>query len=286
VTKTDHHLQRAKSDPVFIADILDVVAKGDISTMEHPIFSLSKNADREVFKYENPNSGVWVEVAPSVIGRATIFDKDLLLYCIGQVVEGKNRGRPISRQVRITPYDYLKATRRGTGGKDYKEIHNALGRLRGTTFRTNWNSNGKGQAYAEVFGFIDSAQLTKDEDSGKLIYIDITLSRHLFSAIENNRILTYNPRYFELNASQKRVYELVRKHCGSQPKWENKLANFHIKFGGRSDLREMRRVMRRIIEQQSIPDYELELDSVRDMLIARYCPDEEIADQVSGFTHA
>jgi len=72
----------------FQCDILDAAPKDDMSSMEHPIFSLSTKPDTNIRYYEH--NGNTLEVIPSVLGLATIWDKDILTYCISQIVEGLN----------------------------------------------------------------------------------------------------------------------------------------------------------------------------------------------------
>lgn len=254
---------------VFVADFIDVAPKGEIGSMEHPIFALTKRADLKVFRYHNEKSGVWIEIAPSLFGRANIFDKDLLLYCTGQLVQGMNSGVQPKRKVRITAYDYLITTDRGTSGRDYQRLHDSLARLRGTTFKTNLNHDGG----REVFGLIDEAELITD-DKGRLAYIDVTLSRRIFDAIKNNQILTYNRKYFKLSPSERRTYELVRKHCGKQLKWEIGFEKLHAKFGTRASVKEFRRTVRTLVDQNRIPDYQLTFDQMREVLVAYYRPEE------------
>ena len=74
----------------FIADILDVVPKDDLGSMEHPLFSLSKRPDTISRLYEH--NGNSIKITPSADGMATIWDKDVLIYCISQLIEGINRG--------------------------------------------------------------------------------------------------------------------------------------------------------------------------------------------------
>lgn len=74
---------RPVSCRIFAADLIDVVAKCDIDSIEHPIISLFTRSDRSVDSYRSPTTGVWIEVAPSMFGRATIFDEELLLYFTG-----------------------------------------------------------------------------------------------------------------------------------------------------------------------------------------------------------
>jgi plasmid replication initiation protein len=76
--------QRHPNHDLFICDVLDAIPKDDMASMEHPIFSLATKADTRVLRYEHRN--VRVEIAPSVRGLATIYDKDILIYCISQVM--------------------------------------------------------------------------------------------------------------------------------------------------------------------------------------------------------
>jgi hypothetical protein len=50
-------------------------------------FSLATKADTRILRYEHRN--VVVEIAPSVRGLATIHDKDILIYCISQLMAKK-----------------------------------------------------------------------------------------------------------------------------------------------------------------------------------------------------
>lgn len=237
---------------LFVADIIDITPKGDLHSMEYPIFAISSKPDTDVFRYEGAN-GNWLEIIPSVAGRATIHDKDLLLYSFGQVAEALNRGKDVTRRIKITAHDYLISTNRTTDGKSYAGIIDTLARLRGTTFKSNINNadNKKG----EVFGLIDSGNAVTDKN-GRLDYVEIVLSEHLFASITNNRILTYNREYFKLRSPyDRRMYELCRKHCGNQSFWEIGLENLYNKFGVKSELKEFRRKIKALVAEQSIPDY-------------------------------
>ena len=72
--------ERHPNHELFICDVLDAIPKDDLASMEHPVFSLSTKPDRRVLRYEHRD--VKIEVTPSMKGLATIFDKDLLIYCI------------------------------------------------------------------------------------------------------------------------------------------------------------------------------------------------------------
>ena len=135
----------------FVADLLDWALKDDRHTMEHPMFSLSKKPDHRVRHYEH--NGNTVTIKPGADGLANIWDKDILIYAVSQLVEGLNQGREIHRTVRITAYDLLVSTNRHTGGGDYEQLASAFGRLSGTRIETNIATNG--ERIRHGFGLLD-----------------------------------------------------------------------------------------------------------------------------------
>src|SRR5271167_2658646 len=131
------HLLPVKHDggDLFICDVADAALKDLIPQMEHPFFSLSKKRDTEIRRYEH--NGNWLEITPSVKGLATIYDKDILIYCISQIMEKLKRKEPVGPRVRITSYDLLVFTNRGTSGPEYDALCEAIDRLAGTRITTN-----------------------------------------------------------------------------------------------------------------------------------------------------
>jgi Replication initiator protein A len=109
--------QRHPNHDLFICDVLDAIPKDDMASMEHPIFSLATKADTRVLRYEHRN--VVVEIAPSVRGLATIYDKDILIYCISQVMAKKNAGEPIAQTLHLNAHELLVWTNRETSGDGY-----------------------------------------------------------------------------------------------------------------------------------------------------------------------
>ena len=91
----------------FVCDVFDAAPKGDAASMEHPIFSLSKKPDMKARRYENGSS--WAEVRPSFKGLATVFDRDILIYCISQLMAALNDGRQVSQTLRLRGQDLLVA---------------------------------------------------------------------------------------------------------------------------------------------------------------------------------
>src|SRR5690606_16056581 len=79
----------------FVCDIFAAAPKDDMGSMEHPMFSLATRPDRRILRYAH--NGIRIEVVPSVKGLATIHDKDVLIYCISQLMAALNAGLPVSR---------------------------------------------------------------------------------------------------------------------------------------------------------------------------------------------
>jgi plasmid replication initiation protein len=68
-----------------------------------PVFSLATRPDRRILEYRH--NGTLVTVTPSVKGRATIHDKDILIFCISQLMAAINAGRQVSRTLHLTAHD-------------------------------------------------------------------------------------------------------------------------------------------------------------------------------------
>lgn len=253
----DRHPQR----DLFVCDIVDAVPKGDMSSMEHPVFSLSTKPDMRPRRYER--AGNWIEISPSRSGLATVHDRDVLIYCISQCMGALNEGRKVARTMRFKAHDLLIATNRQTSGRGYDLLKDALRRLQGTQIETNLRQGGK--EYFKVFGLIDSAEIVRETRDGRMLDVEVTLSDWVFDAIENNQVLTLNRRYFFLRKPlERRLYELARKHCGQQSEWRVRLVTLLEKCGSGSSVKEFKRLIGKIIEDDAqhdyMPDYAFALD--------------------------
>jgi hypothetical protein len=136
----------------FVCDFFEPLPKGDLGTMEHPVFSLATRPDRRMLEYTH--NGVEVTVTPSVKGRATIHDKDILIFCISQLLAAINAGREVSRTLQLTAHDLLTATRRDTSGDGYRRLRDAFERLAGTRITTNITTGGV--EVTQGFGLIEA----------------------------------------------------------------------------------------------------------------------------------
>src|SRR5215472_1249069 len=246
----------------FVADVLDWALKADRHSMEHPMFSLSKTPDRTERHYEH--QGRSVTIMPSSRGLATIWDKDILLYCISVLVDGLNRGRDISRVVRLKAYDLLVVTNRSTGGDHYKRLEAAFDRLAGTRIKTNITTNGV--RVREGFGLIDNWKIIeRAPGTGRMVAVEVTLNEWLYNAIVAREILTLNRDYFRLDGGlERRLYELARKHCGRQAKWIVSVDLLHKKSGSQATLKKFRELLKRAAGKDALPDYCIRYDQETD----------------------
>ena len=256
-TKTKPVLAPAKHKQrdFFVADLCDVAVKDDMASMEHPLFAL-KAGDKRVREYQRGDTSV--KVMPGTYGCATINDKDLWIYCISQMVEAQNRGREISRTLRFTAYDFLITTERGTSGDDYARMADALSRLKGTTIETNIETDFKRERAG--FGLVDSWRVV-EEKNGRMVAVEVTLPDWLYRSIEAKAVLTLSPDYFRIRKPlHRRVYELARKHCGAQMKWQCTIETLYEKSGSREPLRNFKGSIRELCEAADLPDYSVAFD--------------------------
>ena len=237
---------------LFICDVSDAVLKDDMASMEHPFFSLSKRPDNKIRRYENGEK--WLEVRPSARGLATIYDKDILIYCISQIMAKINRGEQVSRQVKIVAKDMLTFINRELGGKQYKAILEGLERLRDTGITTNIPT-GNTQT-TEGFGLIDAFKIERNPKTDIIVNMEVTLSDWVFNAIRGQEVLSLHRDYFRLKKPlERRVYEIARKHCGQQTEWKIGLPLLKKKCGAQGSDRDFRTVLNELVEGNHLPDY-------------------------------
>ncbi len=228
--------------------------KHDLASLEHPIFSLSTRPDRRVLSYAH--NDVQITVAPSVRGRATIFDADILIFCISQLMAALNAGRPTSRRLTLTAHDLLLATQRETSGDSYRRLRDAFERLAGTRITTNVITGDKEVTMG--FGLIESWEIVRRTRAGRMVSVSVTLSEWLYRAVLSKSVLTLSREYFGLRKPlERRLYALCRKHCGKQPTWRVSVETLLKKSGSASPRRVFRAMLREIIRADHLPEYSL-----------------------------
>ena len=256
-------IQAIPAGGFFLCEVASPLPKSDLGTLEHPMFSLATRPDRRVLRYEH--GGVSVEVTPSVKGRATIHDKDVLIYCVSQLMAAINAGRAVGRTLRLRAADLMAATRRESSGDGYKRLREALERLAGTRITTNVVTGGiedtQGFGLIESWRILRRARSETGRGGGRMISVAVTLSEWLFRAVLAGAVLTLSRDYFGLRRPlERRVYELARKHCGRQPEWRVGIDTLIKKTGSSSPRRVFRRMLRELIEADRMPEYRLALE--------------------------
>ena len=211
---------------------------------------------------------VKVSVIPSTLGLATIHDKDILIYCISQLIAKMNAGHEPHRTLHIKAYDLLISTNRNNDGRAYQQLVAAFDRLKGTSIRTNIKTGG--EENTSGFGLIDSWNILRHTESGRMSEVRINLSDWVFNAVLGREVLTLHRDYFRLRKPlERRMYELARKHCGKQDQWTVSLELLRKKCGSASSEKEFRRLVGDICDADAVhhhmPDYAvtIEGDNVR-----------------------
>ncbi len=256
--------ERHPQNDLFICDVADAVLKDIMPQMEHPFYSLSKKPDTSIRRYEYGDN--WIEIIPSVKGMATIYDKDVLIFVISQMMAKLKNGEKLSQRVRINCHEVLIFTNRGTGGKDYKALIESIERLRGTTISTNIVEGDETQY--DNFGLIENGSVRrKNGKNGRILWIELKISDWVFESIRSESVLTLHRDYFRLRKPiERRVYEIARKHCGNQRTWSIKLEKIHKKSGSKSSRKLFRQHIKKLCETNHLPDYSIQYDLAADMV--------------------
>lgn len=267
----DKHLYRDKhkQGDMFVANLVDVSLKDDRFSMEHQIYGLSKAKVFKKFIYEH--NGNTLEVKPSTDGIPLMKDKNILIYAASQLATAINKGRAPERTIKMTVFDFLKATNKGTGGEDYYQFLRSLDRLQGTTLKTNIKTGDRLQTKA--FGILDSYEVieysidrkTGETNKKSATTVEITLSEWQYNAILAGELLTLDKDYFRLKSpTHMAIYLQIRKHCGKQGKWKINFKTFQKKIGHKGELYKLRKIVKALADKGGLLEYVISIDE--DML--------------------
>lgn len=238
---------------------MDMVPRSDMATMEHPIYSLSTVPERRRLSYQNGD--VRIEIIPSSIGLPTVFDKDIVIYCISKLMQAKNEGKAIEQQVRLTTHDLLVETNRPTNNLGYERLLPALNRLRGVVINTTIATGDTRTTHG--FGLIDAFEYNRKGSmhAERLKYLDIKLSDWIYRAIASSEVLPISRDYFRLRAPvDRRIYEIARKHCGKQGSWRVGLELLQKKVGSKQVAKHFHAHLRNLVRSNHLPDYAVTME--------------------------
>ena len=245
----------------FIAYLVDLPLRDQKDTMERPFFSLAKSKRIKPIEYSSPDGRIWVKVSANTeYGMATIWDADVLIWAISQIVELINRGQQPSRTMRFHPYDLLKAIGRNPKGKrGYELLRHALRRLAHTAIETNIRAGGLKKTAS--FHWLDSWQELVDERTGQSKGMSITVPDWLYQGVlKHSDVLAIHKDYFQLTGGLERwLYRVARKHAGMQ---ENgffiSLPTLYEKSGSDRAYRSFKSDLKKVIERDELPEYHVE----------------------------
>ena len=262
---TDNDKQKQEIEKIALTDVNDVIIHKNyqfsLFALEYPLFSLK--LDKKTLEYKfTSRSGITITIRNTNLGRATIQDADLWLYCITKMMQLIYEEKTLTRRIVFTGYDYLKKTNRKPTGTNYQQIINSLQRLSSTRLETNktietWEV-GAG------LGLIDSYGYVKDKKTGKIIRVEVVLPEWLYTEIVSKRIATINPQYLELKPFEKRLYQLAKIHCYGSQSTKFALDYFSKKIGSSNNLHDFRFKINKLCESQPLPDFLIHYDRTED----------------------
>jgi Replication initiator protein A len=244
----------------FVLDTLDTVPKSDMATMEHPIYSLSTKPERRRLSYTNGECKL--ELIPSSLGLPTVFDKDIMIYCISKLMRMQNEGKEFGPVVRLSTHDMLVETNRPTNNLGYERLLPALNRLRGVVINTTITTGD--ERTTRGFGLIDEFEYNRRGSmfSERLRYLEIKLSDWIFRAVTSAEVLPISRDYFRLRAPvDRRIYEIVRKHCGRQPSWRVGVELLQKKVGSKQAEKHFNAHIRNLVRSNHLPDYAVTVEA-------------------------
>jgi plasmid replication initiation protein len=251
---------------LFIPLMRDLPLKDQRETMERPFFSLQKRKRLKPIEYKSADGEVSVKVeAVPAYGMATIWDGDILIWAASALNRLKADGRnELPRSLKVTAYDLLRSIQRDTGGKGYNDLKAALDRLSTTTIFTSIRAK---RGRDRRFSWLDGWEVEVDPITDKPIALKITLSDWVYEGIINEKsVLTMHPDYFQLSGGLERaVYRIARKHAGDQDDgWTCRVSLLHEKTGSDSEPKEFARMLRKIVEINELPEYDVAFTTAGD----------------------
>lgn len=222
--------------------------------MAHPFFSLAKSKRVQPIDYRAGGIAVRVE-GTLEHGLATIWDADVLIWAVSQIVEARDAGIRTSRRLVATPHEILTFIGRGTSLHDYQRLRAALDRLQSTSVATSIRQ--ATQRRLHRFSWLNE-WAERSDDHGRPLGLELILPDWFYAGIADaSLVLTLDPAYFHLTGGIERwLYRLVRKHAGRQVAgWQFDFRHLHRKSGSLARFSDFALDLRRIVVRQTLPGY-------------------------------
>lgn len=260
---------RAADQPDFFSPMLyDVGAKDNRGVMDVAVYRLSKRDKRanQVMRFDLPDG--YVQVTSGPYGMASVWDYDLVLMAISHFTEAMNQFADGDRdeipQQAFRPHinEVLKFCRKDNGGNQKDFVVDALNRLSTThvAVERKVSRNGEAKIVNNGDALIHGTRVISNAVTKKVEYVEFRLANWMFEEITSGAkpdVLTMHPDYFLMESGIERfLYRLARKAAGKDSaRWGFK--TIFVRSGSTSKFKEFCRMLREIIEANSLPEYHL-----------------------------
>lgn len=230
--------------------------KNERSIMVYNFFSLSKEPKTRLEPYDDGQ--VRIEVKGTEAGVATIYDKELIIYIASLMVEKMNAAETVEQEFTFTAHDFFRVVGIRPSDTAYERLSGALERLQGTQVKTNIETGGEGTD--EWFSWLEHAKASYTRGANgekRLRSVSVRLCQWLYRGIlKDQRVLTYDPSFFDLPPLEKRLYEMARAHCGEQPGFKMGLEKLRRRVGSEMGPKDFKSRLVRISEKKNpLPEY-------------------------------
>ena len=246
----------------FMAVASDVAVKDQMDLMSRSWFSLTaKRTDPIEYSFDDRRSKRKETVritGTQEHGIATIFDQDLLIFVISQLMEAKRKGMQASRRVRFTPYQFFAWMNRTPTGSAYQRLADALDRLRTTSIETTIRSESTRRDRIKKFSWI--SEFGTVEDEGTMSGVEVVLAEWLYESVQNLNVLTLDKRYFEISGPVERwLYLYARKAAGGvSGQWVESFKSLYAKSASQQDFKHFANTLRKLVTKNNLPGLRLE----------------------------
>jgi plasmid replication initiation protein len=250
-----------QNELVFVADPDLLSAKG-LGPLQHSSwFSLEKRPRHEPIVHSYESYEVHIE-AGSPLGIATIYDYDLLLFAVSQMVAAMKQGREVGRTIKFQGSEFYRFVgKRDAGTQNYRYLEDTIERLNGTRIRTNLFATDEVERGRGWLNWLSDSYVIERRKKRDDVIVRLTLPDFIYRAVQNEKNwLTIDRSYFGImSATSRFLYLWGRKAAGYREgdHWEESFELIHEKSGSRQPLRKFKETLREAIRTQSIPGYTL-----------------------------
>jgi len=242
----------------FTGDLIDIATRDKRETMNRPFFALSDKPRYEPMEYTSLETDIAVSGAKPY-GIATIKDADILMWIISQMIEKRDRGKPIEQKIRFHAHNCLKGIFRKTGGSQYKQFEQALLRLATTSVVVTLKDSKTGKDKGiKPFHWLYFEGVY--DDKGRLSWVDAVLPTWIYQSIIKQDVLTIDKRYMLLDSNLDRyLYKIARVHVGdgtrNKGQWTLRMKALYKLVPTTQRFSDFARDVRGCVERDQLPEY-------------------------------